>query len=96
MNGRIAIQASRCRPPYFQIGGTAWPALRNLTSIRRKRRCLPSGAFASFLLFIFFEPGVMKITRDGFGNSFIGKFCRVVVFARIHQRLDRFFLFFFG
>ena|SRR5262245_10114970 len=96
MNGRIAAEAGRCRPPYFQIGGTAWPATRNPISILSKSRYLPSVSFASFLPFLLFEHGVVKITRDGFGNGFIGKFCHMVVLARIHQRLDRFFLFFFG
>jgi hypothetical protein len=43
----------------------------------------------------FFDHGVVKVAPDGFGDRFIGEFCRLVVLARVHQRLDRRLLFIF-
>jgi hypothetical protein len=73
MNGRIAAEAGRCHPPHFQIGGTAWPALRNPASILRKSRYLPSVAFAHFLPLLLFERVVVFVSLLGIGDGLIGE-----------------------
>ncbi len=48
-------------------------------------KTFPSGAFASFMPFLLFEHGLVKITRDSFGDCFVGDCGCVFVFASIHQ-----------
>ena len=53
-------------------------------------RTLPSGAFASFLPFFLFEHGLMKISRDGFGDRFVGDCGRVFVFCYLNDKFTAF------
>lgn len=55
-----------------------------------------SREFVVRLPLILLKESFVKIARDGFGDSLIGLSSRMVVFARIHQRLDRFSLFVVG
>jgi hypothetical protein len=56
----------------------------------RTRRILPSGAFAFFLTFHFLNHGVVKITRDGFGDGLVGEFGSVVVFCYLKDKFAAF------
>jgi hypothetical protein len=85
-----------------RIGAYAYRAIFRRSAFRisdlsdERWRTLPSGAFASFLPFFLFEHGLVKISRDGFGDRFVGDCGRVFVFAGVHQQSNGLSLFVIG
>jgi len=79
-----------------RIGAYAYTAIFARCAFRisdlsdERWRPLPSGALASFLPFLLFEHGLVKISRDGFGDRFVGDCCRVFVFCYLKDKFAAF------